>query len=315
MKNKGFVLRIVISACLIALLLWMVDIHSLVAVIKGTRPGVCVLFIIVALCDRAFMAFKWNVLVRAIGIRITFFESLRVYFTSSFMGMFFPTSVGSDILRLFIVGVDKNRREAIAASIVVERFVAFMALVLLFIMMAACALFYFSFTRIGLIAGAAAAIFIASALIFFVSLYHVPVSAFNRFTGKIGNILRKVLISYQLYRERKMALAIFFGLSFVEHFFPIACNFLAALALHININTFAFFVIIPLVLVFTRLPISLDGIGIQEGLYWALFQQAGASPAEAFSLALIVRALTMVALLPGGIMFIFHRRTKESVRA
>jgi uncharacterized protein (TIRG00374 family) len=311
MKNKGLLLRALISVCLLAILLWVVDLRALVSVLKGTRLWICAIVILLAICDRLFMAFKWNVLVRAAGIRISFFEAARTYFASSFVGMFLPTSVGGDVLRLFIVGVDRRQREAIAAGIVVERLVGFMALILLFLVMATCALFYFSFPRMGLIVAIAAAVFVATAGALIVSLYQVQPSVLNRFTGRIGDALRKLLISYQMYRERKTALAVFFGLSFLEHFFPILCNYFAAVALHISINPLAFFVVIPLVLVFTRLPISLDGLGIQEGLYWALFQQAGASSAEAFSLALLARLLTTLALLPGGIMFMFHPGRQE----
>ena len=304
MNRKGLLIRGLISICLLAALFFVVDFSSLVNTLKGTRLGFSLAVILLALCDRVFMAFKWNVLLRAIGVRISFFESVRTYFASSFASIFL--GAGSEVMRLFIVGAEKGRRESVAASIVVERLVAFMALVLLFIIMSTCALFYLSFERIGVVVAVAVVVFVVSACVFFISLYHVPVSALDRFTGKLGDVLRKFLVSYQMYRDKKAALALFFGLSFVENFFPILCNYFVALALGLPVNPFAFFVVIPIVLIFARLPISLEGLGVQEGLYLLLFPMAGLSMPDSMAIALLARILTILALLPGGIMFIFH---------
>lgn len=311
MKNKGFLIRVAISICLVAFLLRMVDLSALVHTLKGTRLSFSVIVILLAICDRVFMAVKWRVLLHAIGIRITLFESIRTYFASSFMGMFLPTSVGSDILRLFIVGVDKRQREGIAASIVVERLVAFIALILLVAVVAAVALFYFSFHRIGAIIALALVVLVLSLWGFAFSLYQFPVSMLDRFKGKFGDLLRRLLLSYQTYRDKKSALVIFFILSFLEHLFPIVCNYFTSRALGIKMNPLAFFIVIPIILIFARLPISLDGIGILEGLYWALFQMAGMSQADALSMGLLARFLTTLALLPGGIFFMLHPGRRE----
>ena len=318
MKHKGFLIRAAISLVLLALLFAITDLRALFRTFQGTHLGYCAVVLALALLDRVFMAFKWNILVRAIDIHISFWESVRTYLASSFVGLFLPTSVGSDVLRLFIVGVERNQRDGIAASIVVERLVGFIALLFLFVVMASAALFYFSFHKIGLVVAVAAVLLVVSMGILAFSLYRLPSRLLNRVPGRLGELLTRLLFSYQRYGNRKQAMLVFFGLSFLEHFLPILCNFFVAMALGIKVDAFAFFVIIPIILVFARLPISLDGIGIQEGLYWVLFQMAGLSRSEALSLALLARFLTTLALLPGGLLFMFHpgRRamTKEGAR-
>jgi glycosyltransferase 2 family protein len=310
-KHKGLLIRGLLGLCLLAALFAVVDFRSLVLTLRETNHVFSLIVILLVLCDRVFMAFKWNVLLRAIGIRISFLESVRTYFASSFAGVFLPTSVGADVLRLFIVDADKGRREGVAASIVVERLLGFMALVLLFIIMATCAMFEFSFTRLGIIIVVALVIFAVSAWLFQISLYHVPVSALDRFKGKAGDIMRRILTSYQMYKDKRRALVIFFALSFVEHFLPIACNYFTGRALGIELNPLAFFVVIPIILLFARLPISVDGIGVHEGLYWALFQMAGVYHVDALAMGVLARILTTVSLLPGGVLLVFHHVSKR----
>ena len=57
---------------------------------------------------------------------------------------------------------------------------------------------------------------------------------------------------------------------------------------------------IPIVIFIVRIPISLDGLGIQEGLYVALFAYAGLSASESFLLSLVGRVVTLVGMLPGA---------------
>ena len=62
-----------------------------------------------------------------------------------------------------------------------------------------------------------------------------------------------------------------FGLTFLAQLVPVATGFLLFRALGIQVSTLELLAIIPLIILAIRLPISFDGIGIQEGLYVGLF--------------------------------------------
>jgi len=78
-----------------------------------------------------------------------------------------------------------------------------------------------------------------------------------------------------------------------------------AYSLHIDLSPLELMAIIPLTMLATRLPISLDGLGVEEGIYVVLFALIGVSASEAFLLSATERVLSLICLLPWGIHFIF----------
>jgi hypothetical protein len=84
-------------------------------------------------------------------------------------------------------------------------------------------------------------------------------------------------------------------------------------ALGLELSFWTFLLVIPIVLFLVRIPISLDGLGVQEGLYVTLFAQAGLGPSQAFLLSLVGRAVTLVGVLPG--CFLKLDRTSRPVAA
>jgi hypothetical protein len=306
-RHRWFVARLFIGVVLLALLASAMDWSRIGAIVRNASIPMLALFVVLAFADRIFMALKWRVLLLASNVPVSMSEAVRSYLVGSFVGMFFPTSVGGDIVRLFVLGIEPGRRETVAATIVVERIFAFLALMVL-CLIAALALAAFAMQSVhGLLLAGLLAAALAAGLVW-LSFHPLPLRRAALLPGKIGGSLRRIAGAYQQFRHNRRALGLYFGLSLAEHCLPVMCNYIAAVALGIEVNLVVFFVVIPVVLVFARLPISIDGLGIQEGLYWALFGMAGVSPEQALALALIARMLTMLAMLPGGWLFAFRMK-------
>jgi uncharacterized membrane protein YbhN (UPF0104 family) len=62
-----------------------------------------------------------------------------------------------------------------------------------------------------------------------------------------------------------------------------------------------------------RIPISVNAIGVQEGLYALFFSRLGFSVTEAFSLALLLRIGHWLVVLPGGILYLIHRSEQKNL--
>jgi len=54
-------------------------------------------------------------------------------------------------------------------------------------------------------------------------------------------------------------------------------------------------------------PVSVNGLGVREALYILLFGQIGVTAEVAVSLALLYLAVTVVASLPGGVVYALQR--------
>ena len=130
---------------------------------------------------------------------------------------------------------------------------------------------------------------------------------------KIFIKLGEVYQSYRTYQGDLSLLLIFLLLSLAENLFPLFWTYFLSLAFGIEVPLLYFFILIPIVLALVRLPISLDGIGIQEGAYVYFLSLIGVPKSSALLLGLASHILAIISVLPGGILYGFwglHLREK-----
>jgi len=72
---------------------------------------------------------------------------------------------------------------------------------------------------------------------------------------------------------------------------------------NVKVSLAHLFIVVPLVNVLVLVPISLGGLGIQEGAYTYFLMKMGLSMQEGFAIALILRVLITLACLPGGLFY------------
>jgi hypothetical protein len=130
----------------------------------------------------------------------------------------------------------------------------------------------------------------------------------NRRAGKLlehkfAKKLNEIYDSYRDYQGNLLALGLFLGLSLIENLFPLFWTYFLALAFQIEIPLLYFFILIPIVLVLVRLPISLDGFGIQEGTFVYFLGLVGIMRPEALLLGLASHLLGIISVLPGGLLY------------
>jgi uncharacterized membrane protein YbhN (UPF0104 family) len=105
------------------------------------------------------------------------------------------------------------------------------------------------------------------------------------------------------YKSAVPTLVAALALSLAFQAFVIAVVFLNARALSLAVPLSAVAVFVPLVSLAGMVPVSVNGLGVREALYILLFGQVGVSPELAVSLALVYLAVTVVASLPGGLVY------------
>ena len=64
------------------------------------------------------------------------------------------------------------------------------------------------------------------------------------------------------------------------------------------------FVVLPLILLVGALPLTPNGLGIQEGAFFFFLCAVGASPAQALGVALVLRAKSYVLALFGWLVWL-----------
>ena len=326
-KTVGFVnssglrllLKLGLGLGLLAVILYFVDLHELVEVAAGVNAWYLVAILALIFLDRAVMAYKWGLLLRAAGLPVSFSLLLRSYLIAPLAGALLPSTVGADIFRVYILGRYGIDRHAVLASIVAERVIGFAAMLALVTMSLGLALYLLRdlwdhLREIALVlaaGGGLAAVLIAVTLRRFQRFADVAAERLSRYPGV--SKLHQVYSLYAEYRKRPRTVGIVSAWTFLEQLVPILSLFLLAHALDVDISLLEMTAIVPVIVLVARLPISLDGLGVSEGLSVVMFGLVGVSPAEALLMAAFGRALQYLPGLPWAIHYLFGSRRERLV--
>ncbi len=299
-------LRLVVSLVLIACIAWWLGgLGKVVAVIGRMSFGGAAVVVILLTLDRALMTFKWMLLLKARGADIRFSPAMKIYCASMIWGMFLPTTVGADTIRAVSVARTGINTNEVVASIVIERMIGFLSVLLLGLVSLALlstnGLLESRF--MGLWWGALTTILLGMIVLvasFSNKVFHL---VHDQILGRLPNNriatkLRKFHDTYRSYRNNMGTLIAFFVLTFAEQFVAIAQCWLVAAGLGIHVGILYVIMAVPLSLLVSRIPIGIDGLGTFEAAFAFLLSLVGISGAEAVAIAFSGRVLQIVAWLP-----------------
>jgi hypothetical protein len=267
--------------------------------------------------DRFLMAYKWNILLTAKGIVLGFAEVIRSYYVGTFWGTFLPSGVGGDVVRAYRVSAQNGSTEEVISSIMVERLLGMIATFTLALVGLICFGFIFAHMMWPLFLGVAA--ICAVAVLFLFVSFHARWSGWLSTSGVLqkhswATRIARVWGAYLRYRQQPGALVIFFLLSLGEQGFPIVSSLFVARALDLTLPMWSFFVLVPIIFALSRIPISVNGFGVREGLYMLFFSYVGLSGSEAFVLGLLTHLVVIASILPGFFYASFYVQSPAMAR-
>ncbi len=275
-----------LSVGLLVYLFYKVGMNELWQSLKQLSVGSIVLVIILIFVSRLATVGRWHVLLQLESIKVNWKDSLRLTFAGLFAANFLPTTIGGDVVRLagaMRLGVGGTYA---AASLLVDRLIgmAGMAMVAPFGLAPVIA-------NIDKISNHSSHPFILSSGFF----------ANNKLGSKIKAAIRKVGSSFAFWyhHPRYLFLALFFT------FIHMLCIFLIVNVLVVAMNEAMPFWKIAglwsLTYFITLIPVSINGLGLQEVSFINLFTLfGGLSDASGLSIALILRVLMLVGSIPGA---------------
>lgn len=303
-------LRFVVTLLLCALLLiYVADIRLVLQTLARCDPFWVSLALLAFLLDRVLMSYKWGLLLAIRGYSISLVQRLMVYCSAMMWGLALPSTVGADGIRVMLVRRFGVRVDDTLATILVERGIGFIvalltsvaSLIILRTMLPQDSMYDYA-----LAFGVAGLLFAIFVMVFsFTShalnsvLRLVP----QRFLeSKAVRMLSRLHEAYVSLASDRRRITAFSALTLVEHIMVIICYALVAKALQVQFNPVFVFAAVPLAILVSRLPISLDGIGVYEGIFVAIMALGGVRPADALAVSLAARALQIVVWLPWWLM-------------
>ena len=307
-RRYSVYLRVGFALVLILVILQIIDLDDVIRSIVRSDWRYVPLIIALALVDRYLMAYKWAMLMRARGIIISNIEAFSIYIASGFVGAFLPLGVGADFFKLTRTSLGGASFNEVTASIFMERVLGLVAIAVLAIAGLSFILLDNKTQFLGFYYFAWIALTTTLTLLYLSTRSSTSSWVASRATRLTKyRLTRMILDSYRAYAQlggQQKILAWFFLLSLVEHCILCLLNIAGARSLGFRVHAVYFFAIVPLSSLLGALPISIQGIGVTEGLYIVLFSLAGMSSNQSLSLALYMRAMGLLMLTPGAIIFL-----------
>lgn len=312
-------LKLVVGLGLFALVAAQVDWSQFWGLVTSAHPAWLAGAVVLVAGDRVFMALKWRYLLGAMRLDISLLSAVQHYLVGGLVGIAVQWQLGGDIARATRASRHTGERRIVVGSILLEKLVGVAALSAL----AVIAFFLLNF-RLDLVSpvplGLATAV-VAPAILASPSLL-----VSERMTERLAAIGRKAPISRvadlseripelrEAFDDLETSLAVFTGLTFAEQFVPVLSLFLLTHAFGQGVSLLVALSVMPVVSLLSRLPLSIESIGIKEGLYVFFLGLVGLSATHAFTLAITSRVIDML-VVGGGTLLVGSLERHEQADA
>lgn len=297
----------------VALLVWLVDPAQTLAVLRQSDPAYIAASLVLMAVVLLLRAHRWWIISRDIGLPMPFMLLVELTAVSNFFNLFLPGSVGGDAYRAYRVAQVSDRRLRSLAGVVLERLTGLVALMAVCVAAVAWTYDQLPFHP-GLLIGFC--FLVVAGLVFGFWAAARARRLYNRFHGWIPAMVSKrvppekwnvilEVVEDVVRRKRVFATGLMTGL--ILQIAVIATYYTTSLALPTEIPPRYFYVFFPLIELASMIPITVNGLGLKEGLVVMSLRYAAVTPAASMGLAILNRLLAAVIALVGGAIWLVRR--------
>ncbi len=277
-ENRQTVIRGLGSVLALALLLILIREEGdgeLFSALRRVSFGYFLLAALALLASRLFAVARWHLLLRSAGLDISFLRSAMLTFTGNFSSNFLPTTIGGDVARLagaMQLGYD---RAVCLASLVADRLLGMTGMAL--------ALPLGLIPALSLDGGVAQSV------------------AFSALIQKGRDFIRRTLESLSIWLKKPATLFSSLLATLGNQAFIYLAIYLLLQGIDHHIDYWLVAGMYTLTYFVTLIPISINGLGVQElSMTFLLAQLGGLTSSESATIALLTRVLFIIASLPGA---------------
>ena len=310
MKAYFQYVKILVAIGLLTILFIKIDVVESLSYFYHIHPlAISAIFIVIF-----FLIFvsvlKWQIFLKSLHLVNSFWSLYRYYIIGYFFSNFLPSNIGGDIVRLSLAAKGKDTYMASFVAVFMERFTGIIATLIFVSISIPLAFWYFDyFDRLYLIVFSSFAMFI-----FITGIFFIKFDYFDRYMpeeGFIKKIIAKIKEISSLihsFKNKKRVLFTAMILSLIFNFLTIVNVYVVGFALDIQLSFIELFILVPIIILISTIPLSINAIGIAEGAYVLCLGAIGVSSPEALSIALLIRASTLIVSLLGGLFFLSYRK-------
>jgi glycosyltransferase 2 family protein len=259
---------------------------------------------------------RWRMVLRVQGLDLPFSRAGEISLVAHFFNSFLLGSTGGDLLKAYYAARETHHKKAEAVTTVfVDRLIGLFAMLLFACLMMGPNLpLLAAHRRLKALAGLIVAMMLGCALVVVLAFWGgvsrgLPQA--RQWLAKLpkGELLERSLTACRQFGRQRVFLLQALGLSMVLNAVCVWQVTTLAWGLNMDISTLALFLIVPMIICISALPITPSGLGVRENLFvWMLaVPEINVDATKALSLSLLAYAGSLFWSLIGGMVYITFR--------
>jgi len=315
-KKRGltFVLKILISGGLLAWLLHRIGPDYILSSVEHAN-WIWVLAALVLFTSSYFLgSLQWWILLKAEGIQIPFYQTIRFYYVGLFFNNFFISNLGGDVFRMVDIRRYADNGASAVSTVFLDRV---MGLLMMSGMAVLAAPFLYLHRTDNLQLLPFLLILIGAWTIILFTLFSKRfarplVWLVTRITPERLHIKGREIYNkiYFFGRQRSCFIQVLV-ISLCVQSARILTHYLLGRSLGLHVSPLYFFLFIPVVAIMASLPVSIGGIGLREQSAVILFGTVGMAASDATVMEFLAYLVAIVTSIPGGLIFLARDRVRS----
>jgi len=320
MKDKLVLIKLAVTSMLLVFVLSKLDLQTSLAALQHVRRIPFILALGTAAIEYPVKAIRWQLLLRSIGIQVPVTQLITYALVGRFFNLFMPGTIGGDIVRIHDIAESQAEAKISAGvTVIAERVFGVVGIVVT----GGLALL---FEQDDVIDPTSRHILTIAVLVTLASLgLLMMVARLQLDCVRLGlpmpQPLLKFLKKYDV-EERLNSILQSFGtitqdhaitlkvilLSCVSQLVSVCFLFLTLRSLGVTVDPIGLMPMLSIIMLILLLPISIQGIGVREGLYILFLGQKGVASNVVLSALTIRYGVMIVPGIIGGIIFALRRK-------
>lgn len=306
--------RAVAGLAALTLLLLLLDPAETWHVLSHCRPDYVALSLGLMGLVMVIRAHRWWMVSRGIGLPLPFLALLEITFVSNYFNLFLPGSLGGDAYRAYTAARLSDRKLRSVAGVVIERVTGLIALMAVGVVAAVLSRAALPFER-ELLLGICVAIVLAIAAGYWALCRARPL--YRRFQHLLPGFVSSrlpperweiILTVAEDVAQRRSTFLASTATGVVLQLVVLTTYYTTSLALGSAVPIHFFFVFFPVIELAGMVPITVNGLGIKEGLVVLFLKLANVPASFSLGLAILNRLLAVAYGLVGGLIWLARRR-------
>lgn len=315
MSHRGKVLvRAGITVGLLLFLAYQMDLGKLWTILVSASLGLVLLATLIHIVGVLLSVVRWSTILVNFDISVDYSPLAKITFIGFFFNLFLPSGIGGDFFRAYYLSQRKNRgMSTTLTTTLLERSGGLCALLVIGTLFAAFEDLGVEGVHLLYVFLVLITLYLLGNLMLFHGWTHRQISSLlkRRNLEQIEAKMELVYNGLNTLRSNTRAIVVALFLSLLIQLITVVVVWVAALAIEIDAPFRIFMIFVPLINLSIMVPLTINGIGLRESLFYLLFSQIGLPVETSVSLSLVTFSVYLLTAVPGLIIYSVYKKEEH----